>query len=69
MRTYTVTYETFNGVIATTTVNAPTHSEAVRKAERHRHATAEIAIHGKNVKANIKAQPEQMEEAENPVSI
>ena len=69
MRTYTVTYETFNGVIATTIINAPTHSEAVRKAERHRHATAEIAIHGKNVKANIKAQPEQMEEAENPVSI
>lgn len=69
MRTYTVTYETFNGVIATTTLNAPTHSEAVRKAERHRHATAEIAIHGKNVKANIKAQPEQMEEAAESSSI
>jgi hypothetical protein len=69
MRTYKATYETFSGVIATTIINANTHAEAVRKAEHYRQANANIAIHGLNVRTNIKAQAEQMEEAAEAISI
>jgi hypothetical protein len=69
MRTYTATYETFSGVIATTNINANTHAEALRKAEYYRQANAEIAIHGLNVRTNIKAHAEQMEEAADSVSV
>lgn len=65
MRTYTVTYENFTGVIDRVTITANTHEEAMRKADSYKHANAHIHIHGK-VKTNIK---EQKEEAENPVSI